>query len=558
MFAPYPQALALGILSVSVVLYCLTKALSGDAITRMKPTQPTVGLRKEWISYPRSCLRSVFRTRDWAFEAYQKYSKVNAFCVLPSIDRGRLLVVPPRQIRKVYGLPVESLDVHKTANRTIQTDWTIWDKEVSDNDFQMNLIRNQLTRNLDVLTPGIAQELENGFRHEWGESMEDWKTIDLWASVMRIIGGAANSAFCGKPLCRDADFINRIHSHSMWIFLGSLLINCTPKPLRPLTGGIVGWACYFCLKRVSKLGLPLVKERLHHTALLKEDPSYTWVPPQDGLQWMIDECYATGDPAQLNPDRILHRLVFINDISLHSTSYTTMNVILELASADPSLGYIEALREESARVLKEAGGKWTRKAVTKLNLVDSTIRESMRLTPFNSVGLPRTVVNPHGTVVDNGSSSLRVPCGASVVIPVQPIHYDNELYPRATTFDPFRFARPTSFSNILDSIDATSPSPGTGEKARDSGEDKVKSSATVDDAFLGFGFGKHACPGRFFALNEVKIFVAQMVLNYNIEHLERGKPEMTPVIWLNMPLFTNLGVRVRRRNPVELSREDDN
>lgn len=79
----------------------------------------------------------------------------------------------------------------------------------------------------------------------------------------------------------------------------------------------------------------------------------------------------------------------MNDISLHSTSYTAQNVILDLASADPSI--ITILREESARVLKEAGGKWTRQAVTKLRLIDSTIRESMRMTPFNSIGLPRTV-----------------------------------------------------------------------------------------------------------------------------------------------------------------------
>ena len=121
--------------------------------------------------------------------------------------------------------------------------------------------------------------------------------------------------------------------------------------------------------------------------------SLTWPWQKDGLQWIIDECYATGDPEQLKPGRVLHRLVYLNDISLHSTSYTAQNVVLDLASADPSI--IPILREESARVLKEAGGQWTRQAVTKLKLVDSTIRESMRMTPFNSVGLPRKVRHIH-------------------------------------------------------------------------------------------------------------------------------------------------------------------
>ena len=112
---------------------------------------------------------------------------------------------------------------------------------------------------------------------------------------------------------------------------------------------------------------------------------------KDGLQWIIDECYATGDPGQLDPKRLTHRLAFMNDISMHSTSYTVQNLLLDLASSNPSLGYIEALREEAARVFNEAGGSWTRQSVQKLKLIDSTIRESMRMTPFNCVGLPRTV-----------------------------------------------------------------------------------------------------------------------------------------------------------------------
>lgn len=53
--------------------------------------------------------------------------------------------------------------------------------------------------------------------------------------------------------------------------------------------------------------------------------------------------------------------------------------------------HIEAMREEASGVLKEEGGSWSFSAVKKLRLIDSAIRESMRLTPFASVGLPRTV-----------------------------------------------------------------------------------------------------------------------------------------------------------------------
>lgn len=86
-----------------------------------------------------------------------------------------------------------------------------------------------------------------------------------------------------------------------------------------------------------------------------------------------------------------HRLLLVNDISLHSTSFTVQNVILDLFSSDPSLGYVDALRDEASAVLAKAGGVWTRDAVRDLKLIDSMIRESMRLNPFAICGLPRTV-----------------------------------------------------------------------------------------------------------------------------------------------------------------------
>lgn len=67
------------------------------------------------------------------------------------------------------------------------------------------------------------------------------------------------------------------------------------------------------------------------------------------------------------------------------------NFILNLFNSDPRLGFVDALRRECKTVLDESGGIWTREAVQKLRLVDSAIRESMRLSPFSVFGLPRTV-----------------------------------------------------------------------------------------------------------------------------------------------------------------------
>ena len=75
---------------------------------------------------------------------------------------------------------------------------------------------------------------------------------------------------------------------------------------------------------------------------------------------------------------------------------------------------------------------------------------------------------------------------------------------------------------------------------------KAKSSATLDDAFLGFGFGRHACPGRFFALNEMKVCIAHMLLNFEVEYMKVG-PRPLGTVWLKLPLHGGK-IRVRRRS----------
>lgn len=40
----------------------------------------------------------------------------------------------------------------------------------------------------------------------------------------------------------------------------------------------------------------------------------------------------------------------------------------------------------------------------------------------------------------------------------------------------------------------------------------------------GFGFGDHACPGRFFAINEMKIIFAYLLANYDMK-TTNGRPQ---------------------------------
>ena len=166
-------------------------------------------------------------------------------------------------------------------------------------------------------------------------------------------------------------------------------------------------------------------------------------------------------------------------------------------SSDPSLRYLEQLREEAASILAEEHGTWTKKGLSKMYKIDSALRESLRLHTSFTVGMVRKVVAEDGITTPEG---LHIPFGAHVAVSVLGIHNDENHYTNPATYDPLRFVRER------DGIEVPL------QKARFA---MVSTSAE----YQAFGHGRHACPGRFFAADELKLLLAYVLLNYEIESL---------------------------------------
>lgn len=54
---------------------------------------------------------------------------------------------------------------------------------------------------------------------------------------------------------------------------------------------------------------------------------------------------------------------------------------------------------------------------------------------------------------------------------------------------------------------------------------------TVSPSNLTFGYGRHACPGRFFAANEIKMIVGRALLNYDIALPEGAKERYQNIVF---------------------------
>jgi cytochrome P450 len=144
---------------------------------------------------------------------------------------------------------------------------------------------------------------------------------------------------------------------------------------------------------------------------------------------------------------------------------------------------------------------------------------------------------PEGIEIEN---NIRIPQGIPLATPMDAIHLDETFYPDPNRYYAFRFC---TKSQIQGTKTAAKYEKLVGEG--ESVSSKQRSSATLNDAFLSFGFGKHACPGRFFAVHEMKMILAYIVMNYEIETFKE-RPTQKRVMWIQLPR-EDTKIKIRRR-----------
>ncbi|KAM5358047.1 hypothetical protein ACJZ2D_015644 [Fusarium nematophilum] len=185
-------------------------------------------------------------------------------------------------------------------------------------------------------------------------------------------------------------------------------------------------------------------------------------------------------------DKQVQNQLLLAVASIHTTSSSIVHCIYDLA-ARPQ--YVPELREEIKSVLEECNGTFTKEGLAKLHKLDSFMKESQRfnspdLTTFQRISIkPFTL--PDGTFVPANTKMELATCA---------INQDERYHKNGTEFDGYRFYR-----------------------QREEGKKNV-SYTSVSRTSLGWGIGRHACPGRFLADIEIKLIVSEILLNYDIKN----------------------------------------
>lgn len=205
------------------------------------------------------------------------------------------------------------------------------------------------------------------------------------------------------------------------------------------------------------------------------------------------------------------------------TSFYTLAAEPEIASM---------LRDEVREVLAKTGGEFTAKGLQDMKKHDSFVKELLRFHPLQAckrssnpcfVFVPllmlsfayiatsqRKVVQP--ITLSNGQV---LPAGVIVEAPNAPVCGDAEIFEDPHVFDPLRFYK------VRQAKDAAN--------ANSKRSDMVASSQLVGSSALSltWGYGRHACPGRFFAANEIKMITGKVLMQYEIK-LPDGVTERYP------------------------------
>ncbi|KAL8871199.1 MAG: hypothetical protein Q9174_002918 [Haloplaca sp. 1 TL-2023] len=378
--------------------------------------------------------------------------------------------------------------------------------------FLERFIGESLTKNLDKLQEPMVEETLRSVDEVLGTDESAWRTINVYNSMQDVITPAMSRVFFDLPLCRDTDFMTSFRRYILAMGVGTLVVGQMPRAFKRVLVPVFNLPVRYYRSKTMEVLVPMVEQQLQAQNL-----SATTAGSQEKYDLISQSARISaklsGVCDVVNPG--ICRIV-INDVKAYET-----------------------LGEEAARSL-QGEDDWMNPAVFKrLELCDSAIRETARYHPILIKGLTKEVVHPNGLSLPNGT---HVPRGAWLGVPVIGLHRDDRFYPEALKYDPFRFARLNQDRRDLQ------------RKTGVRGDQETTPLRDLDAArptstYVGFGYGKHACPGRWFAVQLLKILLAYITINYDIEAI--GPRSEAKVIGDAALPPTSATIRVRRKKQTQ-------
>ncbi|KAF7775649.1 hypothetical protein Agabi119p4_4042 [Agaricus bisporus var. burnettii] len=425
---------------------------------------PTVGPSSLWL-HPLASLGTFFYGHQMIQEGYYRYpifKITRCFSWLVVVSGQEYL----EDLRKASA---EQLSFPEALNKAGQFDHTISPGLVHDV-IHINAVRGVMNRNIATRFPELLDEMDQAMDDLLGKATEAWVSIPCYKSAVHIISRVGARFFVGAKLSATRRFMDIMLCYGIHIIKGGFVISLFPEWLKPLVAHAI-FNTEGKIREVEDFIRPIITERCEDNSDLRTDGD-----ANDMISWL----WNASPQEQRTVRDIAIRVIYLAVAATHNSSSLLTHVLLNLATYNT---YVEPLREEISTIVQADG--WTKEAVDKMRKLDSFVKETQRLHGGDAAMIIRLAMSDF-----TFSDGTFIPKGSSLAVSGRAMNQDERCHADPLEFQGFRFV----------------------------GKDPLKWQTTaLNSEFMTFGVGRHACPGRFFAITEVKLIAARILLDYEIK-----------------------------------------
>ncbi|KAG4432671.1 hypothetical protein IFR05_011849 [Cadophora sp. M221] len=363
-----------------------------------------------------------------------------------------------------------------------------------------------LTRNLPRFTKALSDEMERCLNDTWAQSAE-WREVKLQTDVLTWVARLSSRIFNGEELTRNEDWLRISKDYTINTFTALAVCKFFPVPFRWLAERALPLCRKVRKDRAAgaKILAPILAARKAEIAAAKREGREPNLP-DDSIEWFRKAAKGRAyDDCDLQ--------LGLSIAAIHTTSDLLGQALLNLGTRTEMM---EPLRKEAVEVLEKYG--WQKVALAELRILDSFLKETQRLKPIAMASMHRLATDD--VELPNG---IKIRKGERTAISSHRMWSESD-YEDPDTFDGFRFV----------------------ERRKVPGYEHKSHLISTSADHTAFSHGKHACPGRFFAANEIKIAMVHLLLKYDLK-LEDAKVATWKMYGINMFVNPEAKISVRRR-----------
>ncbi|KAF2265004.1 cytochrome P450 [Lojkania enalia] len=382
------------------------------------------------------------------------------------------------------------------------------------------LVMKGINPRLPKLATPMIEECAYAFNAELGDCTEPKEVLAL-ESITSISLRIIARFIAGKELSRDQRFLDATNAYFGGNFLTGFLM--LKLPFGAFLRDTIAWPLFkyhqkYRQQRLIEMIEPIMARRMKERDLMVEKPS-----EYDAIQTLLDllDQFPLDESSKTSPLHTLsHEILQLVWAAGQSPAISAVAVIFKLLERSE---YMQILTEEAQAAVAKYG--WADLALNELPIMDSFIRETHRFHPAFVLNATRTVKGQPFTFSDG----LTLPVGTRIAFAAESAQLDPEFIKDPETFDGLRFIK-------LAEADVRQ-------------EDGVNRWAASHTSYsnMTFGYGNHACPGRFMGVRVIKIILMRVLLDYDISwDRTDGEPPRFRMEGLSVPSPTQK-VFFRRR-----------